>query len=83
IQSDAPFYASALNYDQNDLDDGKEKDQRHSGELTPRKYTVVSFDKAQMGLGSIDSWGALPLEQYRLPYQDYEFNFVLTPIRKK
>lgn len=83
LQSDAPFYASALNYDQNDLDDGKEKDQRHSGELSPRKYTVVSFDKAQMGLGSIDSWGSLPLEQYRLPYQDYEFNFVLTPIRKK
>ena len=36
----------------------------------------------QMGLGCVNSWGALPRPEYTLPYQDYEFNFVLRPYRK-
>lgn len=82
IRSDIPFYASALNYLQEDLDDGLRKDQRHSGELKPRGLTAVSVDGHQMGLGCQDSWGAWPWPQYLLPYGDYSFHFVLTPIRK-
>lgn len=82
IRSDAPFSASALNYLQEDLDDGWNKEQRHSGELKPRDLTVLSFDLKQMGLGCINSWGAWPLESYRLPYEDYSFNVVISPIRK-
>lgn len=83
VRSDVPFYASALNYAQEDLDDGMAKEQRHSGELKPREYTTVSIDGYQMGLGCKDSWGAWPWEQYRLPYGDYSFNFVLTPVKKQ
>ncbi len=83
VRSDVPFYASALNYAQEDLDDGMAKEQRHSGELKPREYTTVSLDGHQMGLGCKDSWGAWPWEQYRLPYGDYSFNFVLTPVKKQ
>ncbi|MCS2227666.1 hypothetical protein NXX50_15700 [Bacteroides fragilis] len=36
-----------------------------------------------MGLGCVNSWGTLPLEKYRVPYQDYEFSFILTPVRHK
>ena len=42
----------------------------------------MNFDLCQMGLGCIDSWGALPMEQYRLPYGDYTFRFIMTPVRK-
>lgn len=81
--ADAPFSASALNYSIDSLDDGTEKDQRHSPEVTKVPFTNFCIDKAQMGLGCIDSWGALPLEKYRLPYQDYEFSFILTPVKHK
>lgn len=81
--ADAPFSASALNYSIDSLDDGAQKDQRHSPEVTKADFTNFCIDKAQMGLGCIDSWGALPLEKYRLPYQDYEFSFILTPVQHK
>lgn len=83
IRSDLPFSASALNYLQEDLDDGWYKHQRHSGELKPRDLTTLSFDLKQMGLGCINSWGAIALPQYRLPYDDYTFKVVIKPIRKK
>ena len=33
-----------------------------------------------MGLGCVNSWGALPLQEYRLPYANYKFSFLLQPI---
>lgn len=77
--ADAPFSASALNYSIESLDEGIKKDQRHSSEIEKSNFTNVCIDKAQMGLGCINSWGDLPLEKYRLPYQDYEFSFIITP----
>lgn len=81
IIADAPFSASALNYTIDSLDDGEEKDQRHSPEIKKADLTNLIIDKVQMGLGSVNSWGALPLEQYMLPYKDYEFTFILSPIK--
>ena len=77
----APFSASALHYTMESLDDGLEKDQRHS-ELVPQTDCVnFCIDKVQMGLGCVNSWGALPLDKYMVPYQDYEFTFVIKPIQ--
>ena len=77
---EAPYSASALHYSIEGLDEGTEKHQRHS-ELVPKvDYTNFCIDKVQMGLGSITSWGALPLEQYRLPYGNYEFTFMIEPV---
>ena len=80
---DAPFSASALNYSIESLDDGVQKDQRHSPEVEKPPFTNLCIDKVQMGLGCVNSWGTLPLEKYRVPYQDYEFSFILTPVRHK
>ena len=80
---DAPFSASALNYSIESLDDGVQKDQRHSPEVAKAPFTNLCIDKVQMGLGCVNSWGTLPLEKYRVPYQDYEFSFILTPVRHK
>jgi beta-galactosidase len=73
--------ATALNYLQSDLDDGWDKDQRHSGDLTPRDFTVVSIDKQQFGLGSVNSWGAWPRREYQMPYGDYEYTFVIRSVK--
>ncbi len=81
--ADAPFSASALNYTIESLDDGANKDQRHSTEVNKAPFTNFCIDKAQMGLGCIDSWGAWPLEEYRLPYKNYEFSFIMTPVWHK
>lgn len=83
VRSDVPFSASALDFLQEDLDDGVQKDQRHSGELKRRDVTTLSFDLKHLGLGGEDSWGAWAWEQYRMPYADYSFNVVIKPIRKR
>lgn len=76
----APFSASALHYTIESLDDGWEKKQSHSNEVEEADLTNVLIDKAQQGLACEDSWGAIPLSKYRLPYGDYEFTFIMTPV---
>ena len=63
---------STLNYLASDLDDGWDKNahQSHSGDLTPRDFSVVKLAARQRGFACVNSWGAIPLEQYRMPYQD-------------
>lgn len=81
--SDIPFYASALHYSIDSLDDGEEKGQRHFPEIAPIDYTNVCIDGAQTGIGGVTSWGndAYALKKYRLPYADYEFSFILIPVK--
>lgn len=79
--SEAPFSASALNYTIESLDDGDGKDQRHSPEVTPANFTNLCIDKAQMGLGCVNSWGAWPRAEYMLPHGDYEFTFIMSPVK--
>lgn len=81
IRSDAAFSASALPYSTEELDVSNFPPQRHSGQLKEGGATFVNFDLRQSGLGCIDSWGALPIEKYRMPYGDYTFRFTLNPIR--
>lgn len=75
-----PFSASALNYSIESLDGGAWKANTHSPEIEKVNYTNLLIDKAQMGLGCVNSWGALPLKEYRLPYGDYTFTFVMKPV---
>jgi beta-galactosidase len=80
ITADKPFYASALHYDIAMLDEGDQKHQRHPSQLTKSAFTVLTLDSEHCGLGGIDSWGARPLEQYRLPAIDRTCSFTITPI---
>lgn len=80
VNSNSTFSMSALNYTIDDLDDGKEKDQRHMPQVVKSDFVTICIDQKQMGLGCITSWGALPRPEYRIPYQDYEFEFVIKPV---
>ena len=82
VKSCAPFYASALHFDTEELDDGDEKEQRHSFDLKKSKFTNLFLDAAHMGVGGENSWGAWPLEKYRIHYGSKTFNFVLIPQTK-
>ena len=82
--SNAPMEASALNYLMSDLDDGAVKDKKvghHSGDLIERPLTQVHIQQRQMGLGCVNSWGAWPRAEYLVPYQDYDFTFVIKPVK--
>jgi beta-galactosidase len=82
--SNAPMEVSALNYLVEDLDDGPVKEKtwgHHSGDLVPRKLTQVHIQQRQMGLGCVNSWGAWPLNDYLMPYKDYDFTYVIRPVK--
>lgn len=87
------FSASALPYSIEDLDvskpegdnpavnaNGQRGVPRHSLELKPSGSTWVHADLVQMGVGSVDSWGSTPLEQYLLHPVEREFRVVLSPV---
>ncbi len=80
ITAAAPFHASALNYSQESLDCGLHKAQEHSEELVAEDGVWLSIDGRHYGMGCINSWNALPLEEYRLPYGDYSFTFAIRPL---
>jgi beta-galactosidase len=82
--SNAPMEASAMPYLMSQLDDGPSKNKawgHHSGDLVPAGRTQVFIQQRQYGLGCINSWGAWPLPQYRLPYHDYDFTFAIKPVK--
>ena len=76
-----PLSMSSLNYLTEDLDEGQNKHNLHSGDLTPRNLTVVHIDKVQSGLACQNSWGATPLEPYKLHPGTYEYTYVIKPVR--
>lgn len=78
----APMECSTLNYLIEDLDDGPDKGrhQSHSGDLEPRDFSVVTLSARQLGMGCVNSWGAWPCNAYRMPYQDYDFTYVIRPL---
>ena len=89
IRADVKFSASALPFNWKEMDVRVLKDnQAHSLELKVKACenerslgkTWVNVDMAQMGLACVNSWGAWPLEPYRVNAQPYEFRFVLAPV---
>jgi beta-galactosidase len=72
---------SALPFLTEDLDEGPRKTGRHTFDLRPRDLIAVHLDYRQMGVGGDNSWGAQPLEQYRIPAAQSAFwSFRLTPL---
>ena len=82
VKSCKPFYASAIHFDTEELDDGDDKEQRHSFNLKKSKFTNLFLDAEHSGVAGENSWGAWPLEKYRLHYGDKNFTFVLIPLDK-
>ncbi len=70
---------SSLWYLPEDLDDGENKFevQHHSGDLLSRLFSVTQVQSRQMGVGCVNSWGAWPRPEYRMPYQDYDFTYIV------
>lgn len=80
--SNAPLSMSSLNYLTQDIDESPSKQNLHSGDLTPRKFTAVHIDKAQYGLACVNSWGAQPLDEYKLHFGEWNYSYVIRPVRQ-
>ena len=89
ITSDVRFSASALPFSVEQLDVRTlGNDQAHSLELKSIAHenkrslgkTYVNFDLRQMGLGCVNSWGAVPRPEYMIPAAEYDFFFILRPV---
>lgn len=83
VTSTAPFSASALHYTIESLDEGPDKRQGHSPEVAEADLTNLCIDKIQTGLGCENSWGSIARPEYRVPYGDYEFSFMISPVRHR
>ena len=79
--SNAPMECQSLNYLEEDLTTGMDKKQHHSGDLIPRPFTSVHIAQREMGVGCVNSWGAWPRREYQTLYQNYDFTFVISPVR--
>ena len=81
FESNEPMECSALPYLTDDLSIGEEKGQHHSGDLVERPFVSVHIAQRQFGMGCVNSWGAWPRTEYQVPFKDYQFKFVISPIK--
>lgn len=81
VKAILPFSASALHYSQESLDEGPQKHNAHPAEIEKSPLTFLCIDQAQCGLGCVNSWGAIPLPEYQLPFGEREFSFILSPTK--
>lgn len=90
VTAESPFSASALPLSRRDLDLSADRYANvHSLELKAKAHesdrtngtTYVNVDLRQMGLGCINSWGEIPLEEYMMKTDaGYDFTFTLSPV---
>ncbi|NQX42055.1 beta-galactosidase [Pedobacter steynii] len=79
--ADSLLSFSALPYSLDDLDPEVEKKQYHSGELIKRDRIYMHLDLVQSGLQGMDSWGAMPLKEYRVPFAAHQYSYWIKPIK--
>ena len=63
-----------------DFDPGAKKTQKHSFDVPVRPLVNINIDHLQMGVGGDNSWGARPLEKYRIKPGDYTYSYLIQPV---
>lgn len=72
---------SALPMLQSDLDHVRSRENhRHGGLVDFRDLVSINIDHRQMGVGGDNSWGALPMQKYRIPARPYQWRFRIVPL---
>jgi len=79
IHSDSLLSIASIHFFDADLDNGPKRQQRHAADLVKRPQTQLNIDLKQMGVGGIDSWRSMPMQQYLLPYGNYSFSYMIEP----
>ncbi|MTI89003.1 MAG: DUF4981 domain-containing protein [Balneolaceae bacterium] len=77
VEADTKINASFYPFPMNMLGYTRGGPNRHNIDVKPTDIITVHIDKAQMGVGGDDSWGARPHPDYRLPAKSYSYSFVI------
>ncbi len=85
FSTDSTFHFSAAHHRMEALDSGPDKAsvQSHVRLLEPELPVFVNIDGFHSGVGCVNSWGALPLPSYQLPYDDYCFSYRIEAIKSQ
>ncbi len=81
VEALQPMGVTALHNASEDFDPGMTKKQMHINDIYPRNEVVLSLDLFQRGLGGTNSWGQLPLDQYRYANKAYRFSYQLSIVQ--
>ena len=81
VISGKTFSATAISYPMSQIDIHSHDYRKFPQLLEPDGNTYVNIDKVQSGIICEDSWGAIPLEQYRIEYKHQNFLFHLIPVK--
>ena len=81
VISDKTFSATAIAYPMSQIDIHSHDYRKFPQLLESDGNTYVNIDKVQSGIICEDSWGAIPLEQYRIEYKHQNFVFHLIPVK--
>ena len=81
FQGTEPLEMQALNFTEDDLQPSRNKAQWHSGDLVERPFTDLHIASRSMGVGCVNSWGAWPRQEYQMPYQNYTYTYIISPVR--
>lgn len=81
ITSTDLFSFSAHHQYNDDFDAGESKAQRHTTDIVKRDLVNINIDKAQMGVGGDNSWGAMPHPEYRIQPVEMSFEYTISPLK--
>ena len=82
VASNVAFSATATPYAMEQIDILSEQYRKYPQLLESDGNTYVNIDKMQSGIICQNSWGAIPLKQYQIPYEEQSFEFVLIPLKR-
>ncbi|MBK8947165.1 MAG: DUF4981 domain-containing protein [Ignavibacteriae bacterium] len=86
FESEKLFEFNALHNYISDFDAGldKDKDLRHTKDIVKNDLIQLHIDHKMMGLGSDDSWGAMPHNEYLIfpSKKGYEYSFKMVPFEE-
>jgi len=71
----------ALPYTEHDLQPTHDKQQWHSGDLIEEPFNDVHISARSMGIGCVNSWGAWPRDEYQMKWKDYNYTYIVSPVK--
>ena len=81
IMGSPTFDGSALHYTIDDLDYTVSQN-KHTADLVARPEIYLNLDLNQRGVAGNNSWGAKPLEKYRIMPRDLGYTIILSPVTR-
>lgn len=80
VVADSLMEFNALHNPVEDFDAGIDKDKNllHVNDISPKSMVELHIDFRQMGVGSDDSWGARPHDQYMIKPSNYGYKYSFT-----